>query len=369
MITIIILTRTKWHEPPRIRHEVARQLARYFRVLFVETPTQWQVKDATHFIEVEKNIIRCSLSNRMTFPVKIQHYNPLVHLLVGKYLLKELKTLLWNFRDSKHVLINFNYDMTEVMNSEEFDFKIYLCNDDFSNMVSNPLSRLIVAKQESKVAARADMCLAVSYPLVSKLKSYNRNTQLFLPGHEFNTKKAVFIKEKINKIKVAFMGYIDNRLEFDWLFRAARQPDIDIHLIGPIEGVAPDIREQLSKSDILLHKPLYGENLQNFLETMDLLVIPYKTDSPGVAAITASNKLFKYLALGKPVLISNMPNFIRLDTGVIYRATSASSFVKQIRTAHKDDNSDYVKVRLRIAEENSWEKRGIELKSIIEKNL
>lgn len=64
-----------------------------------------------------------------------------------------------------------------------------------------------------------------------------------------------------------------------------------------------------------------------------------------------------------------MPNFIEMPYGVIYRAKTAEDFVKKIRRAYKEDNEELINMRLKIAEENTWDKRGDMLYNIIEKAI
>ncbi|UNC93625.1 glycosyltransferase [Candidatus Contubernalis alkaliaceticus] len=368
MYTVVLVTRTRWTELPRIRHQLARQLARFYRVLFVETPVYGEAKTPTRVEEVEKNIIRCSLGGQMSLPVKLQHYFPPAHRIMEKLWVKEIHRVLQGYGEYPLILFNFNYDFMEIMNSDKFVLKIYFCNDDFPAMVNNSISRRIVWGQQHKTASRADLCLAVSYPLVEALKKSNGQTRLFLPGHDLKELKSISaVRPKGSKIRLSFMGYIGNRLEFEWLLEAAAQPDMEVHLVGPLEEIDPGLMERLTQQDSLhIHPPMFDEPLNEILETMDVLVIPYKISFQDVLAITAPNKFFKYLALGKPVVISNMPHFIQFSEGVIYRADSAEAFVKQVRTAFQEDSPEKREQRFKISEENTWDKRGLEIKQIIE---
>lgn len=365
MGTVVLVTRTRWHEAPRIRHQVARHLSRFHRVIFVETPLTWRGRYDTEVAEVERGIYRCTLSNRATLPVKIQHYVPFVHGFVEKFLVRELERVLAGGWQKPLILFNFDYDAVAVMRSALFALKVYFCNDDFPAAVSNALSRFIVGARERKVAASADLCLAVHNGLVDKLIRFNENSRLFLPGHDFRL--SLHLRNgpgDLEKIRVAFMGYIDSRLEYRWLARLLRQGDMELHLIGPVEK-SGETEAFMALEGLRYHDSKYGDELQEFLKTMDVLVIPYKTSMKNVQAVTASNKLFSYIAAGKPVVISDMPRYLELGEGIIYRANTGHSFAEQIRRAYREDSMQFREARRRIAEEYSWEKRGLELREII----
>jgi len=88
-----------------------------------------------------------------------------------------------------------------------------------------------------------------------------------------------------------------------------------------------------------------------------------------LGAITAPNKLFSYITTGKLIVSSNFPNLIRFKHGIIYFADSKETFVSQIRKAYNEYSDELREKRFDIAEKNTWEKRGNELKAIIDKNI
>ena len=116
------------------------------------------------------------------------------------------------------------------------------------------------------------------------------------------------------------MGAINKNLEFDWIEYAAKRNDFEIHLIGPIERV--NIENLKRHISLYVHFPLYDNDLKLYLETMAIFIILYNVRQKNVKAVTVPNKLFKYLAVGKPVVISDMSNFIKFTDGIIYRANS-----------------------------------------------
>ena len=61
--------------------------------------------------------------------------------------------------------------------------------------------------------------------------------------------------------------------------------------------------------------------------------------------------------------------YIKLPNNVIYQARSSHDFVKKIRQAHNEDCLELIRLRKKIASENTWDKRGDFLHSIIEQDL
>jgi hypothetical protein len=264
------------------------------------------------------------------------------------------------------VLVNFNHDATVMMESRLFGGRIYVCNDDWvAKAPSGALMKRATAAQEKRVASAADICLAVSYPLVDSLRKHNPDTRLFLPGHDFAVPAGdpAPAPTANRAVRATFMGNLNRRVDCQWVIHAALQPSLELHVIGTVEIDARQV-EKLKSAGVHFHEPKFGTELQQFLVGSDVLVIPYHLHDD-VLAVTASNKLFSYIAAEKPVVISDMPNFVDLGPGIIYRAHSPESFVRQIAVAAEED-SDLLRLRRReIAVRHSWKERGKVLREIV----
>ena len=167
------------------------------------------------------------------------------------------------------------------------------------------------------------------------------------------------------------MGFINDRLLFEWMQLVADQPEMRLDLIGPVERRS-SMLESLLNSDRVIHRPaLTGTALQRALEEYDVLVMPYATEGKyGMAkAATAPNKLFTYLAVEKPIVVSAMPHFVDFGPGIIYRARTAREFVEAIRRSRDEDCDELRHRRAAIARDNTWDIRGDQLRELIERML
>lgn len=368
MNTAVLVTRTRWTEMPRLRHQIARALAGSYRVLFVETPMGWRGRQPTQLEEVEPGIVRCRITERINLPQKVRSFVPGANDLVQKRLLREITASIgrrgWG---APAILVNFNYDATGIMEAGQFDAKFYVCNDDWVAKAQGAAAKRIVAQQEARVGREADLCLAVSYPLVAALKEYNPSTRLFLPGHDFSPTQEVPRASAGRGLRIVFMGNVNRRVNGEWLRHVASQPGMEMHTVGTIK-LSPAETEQTTAAGVHFHEPMYGADLSRFLQDADVFVIPYHLFDD-VIAVTASNKLFNYIAAARPVVISDMPHFIDFGPGIIYRADSKESFVENIRRAAAEDSEELRARRRMIAEENSWANRGRELRGLIEEVL
>lgn len=364
----VLTTRTRWSEVPRLRHQIARVLSRYLPVVFVETPIHWTTWHGTEMEEVEANIVRLRPSNRWNLPTRLKAHVRVADYMLQRKLAADIDLCLRRLGKGggRALLMNFNHNATRLMQSDAFCASVYICNDDWVAKAPDRWTRRAVERTERAVAASADLCLGVSYPLQQRLMRYNPNVRLLLPAHDFELRSApaAATQHGPELIKVSFMGELNGRLDYDWVTAAARAPGLEFHMIGPVE-IPPSVVASLVSAGVHLHSPKFGAELREFLESMDVLVMPYLVKR-GVLAATAPNKLFKYIAAGRPVVISDMPNFIDLGPQVIYRARTAGEFVQQIRAAAAEDDDRARSLRRAIAEEHSWERRGSELFKMLE---
>lgn len=375
----VMVTGTRWDEPPRMRHQVARQLMRWFNVLFVELGQgEPPAVSEMPLRRVNERLVVLTLSTRGRLPIQAYANVPFLHAARNRITCEQLAEVVQRYSHDTCILFNFVYDFSEVMELSLFDYKVYVCFDELPRMwrrATRPFgpkfyyhSRLYQF-YENRVARRASRCLASHTPLEEKLRLVNPRTTLFLHGHEFKGELRAAANAKGSPIKVAFMGYITYNLMLDWFEAVLAEKDMHLTLIGPVNAARFQL-DQFEKRGNFTNVPsLAGGNLLQKLAEMDVLVMPYNPGIPEVQVQTVSNKFFQYLAAGKPVVISDMPHYIQMPKGVIYRAKSAAEFVEKIRQAHAEDCPEFVEVRLGIARDNTWDKRGDALYSLIQQDM
>lgn len=368
METVVFVTRTRWSEIPRLRHQMARLLADRFRVLFVQTPVKWRRWYSSAVEEVERNVFLFSPTNRWNLPARVKTSIQPADEFLQDLMLREIQKVLprVGISSERPLLLNFNHTATRLMRSDMFRAAVYVCNDDWIAKAPDRWTRRAAGRREASVAAAADLCIAVSYPLRDRLLRLNPNTHLLLPAHSFNVEANVVdpIREAIGPTRVLFVGELNARVNYGWLERAAGEDDIEVHVVGPVM-IPHDLVNDLTHSGVHFHAPLFGEDLKAFMRTMDVLVIPYHVRE-GVVAATAPNKLFMCVAAGRPVVISDMPHFLDLGAGIIYRGRNSGDFISQIRLARAEDREELRTRRLEIAQENTWQRRGGELFQLLE---
>jgi len=359
---MVVVTMSEWNEIPRFRHQVTRQLMRFFNVLYVVK----RLNTKEESVQVINNRL-VIYKPYIMFPIHPRLYanDPITHTLANWLFNRKIQLKMNSIGIEPKILINFEPDYYKILKIKSFAAKIYICNDEFPKMLTGFnrnkakawYQERLFTYYEKQVITLSDYCLTPHSPLVNRIKRTNKNVQLFLPGHEFimNVRKKSLRKRK-SPIKIGYMGFITYYLLKDWLEEIAKSNDMVLYMIGPIEKFDATIFNKYSNINFIEAKR--GNELLSFLCSMDVLIIPNNTENPVVKVLSVPNKFFQYVASGKPVVISDMPHFIDMPSGVVYKAKNAKDFVNKIRLAFYEDSKDKKNLRFKIASENSWNKRG-----------
>lgn len=366
----VVTTITCWNELPRFRHQVTGQLTRFYNVLYVERSSGNSCKD--YFLGSYERINEYLVLYR---PPRLPHilprlyaYIPFFHTVIDWFALNSIEMAIRKSGYRNAVLINFQFNFSEIMASKMLYPKVYLCNDEFPNQATSQWKRNVLSKYEETVIRRADCCFVHSKPLFEKFLTKHRNVHILLPGHEFNLDRVLEPNSlqwsQKRQISVCYMGYIDKKILLEWLLEVVSRDNLFLYLIGPVKD-SIDLSPLFGFSNFEMISPLVGEALQSALQRMDVCIMPYDIKLENVKACTP-NKLFQYIACGKPVVISNMNHLIELPDKFIYVANSAKEFVDCIVKAHSEDCDELTAQRIELARQNSWDARGDQLYSMLQ---
>lgn len=349
----IINTITSWNEPPRARHQLAQALSKHFEVVFVssnefglpKSKLVWENKNYQFYIP--------------QFPIdpRIRIRIPLLNLLYQKWLFKRLKKEYPN-----HIVINFDFTAKYV--SRYFTNNIYYCNDDHVG-ISKRINNSIIANYhhncEKSVAENARFCVSTSIFLKKKLQGYNPNSfEIRLAAPNIQNVSKYKYREKGKVINIGIVGYFKT-IDSNILELLYNNEDLHFTLVGPISKKLKEKYE--TKGNVKITGSLIGEKLYDEVSKFDVGLVPYDLNAK---VERTPNKLWLYLALGKPVVISNIKGIInwKFPERFVYRSNSNIDFLELIQLANLEDSEELYMNRIKFAKQNSWDIRVNELLSI-----
>jgi glycosyltransferase involved in cell wall biosynthesis len=153
---------------------------------------------------------------------------------------------------------------------------------------------------------------------------------------------------------IGYTGVVNTWFNWDAVIATAQSlPNSIIWIIGYLQS---DIPKNLP-SNIILQGFVPYEQLPDYYAGFDITIIPFKGErlAQGISPI----KLYEYLAAGKPVVASKMPDTIQLSSpGVVEVADSPEEFAKTCACMIENTNNvTLIEKRQNIAQTHSWTSR------------
>ena len=313
MRRFILFTKTRWDEPPRLRHQFADLLAAAgHEVLFFEKPSSIGRVDA-------------SLRPRRSRIVTTQHrelmhhklrLTPALHRANARVTLASIRRRLRGMPvRPDDVVISFNYDYWFLRELFPKNHLMTVINDDFICVALFGYTRPLLWAME-RTCASSDRVLTVSVPLQKQLAPYS-HPELFLPWADRSYQAP---DPMARRDILLFWGFTNRRIHFPAVHALAEKlqrerPEVRILFVGPIVQLREGVEEQVK---LLKQRPNVEFRDSAALDALPLdrvlaAYIPYRPFDLEIDAITLSNKALQLLARGLPLLISSqpaMPNFI-----------------------------------------------------------
>ena len=344
----LVNTFTNWDEPPRARHQVTYALSKKFQVVFISA-------NRIGFPTLKKQQISdnlCVITPFFPLDSRIRVRIPLLNKIYQKWLYRLLYRTYCDYQ-----VINF--DFTALYLHGYFSNNIYYCNDDHISMSYKFNNRWIAEyhyKCEQTVIKHSNLCIATSKFLVEKIKSLNKNTfeiRLGAPNLEDIRINGNIVIKRSDMVQVGFVGFL-NTVDSEILTTLVLKGDVFLTIIGPIDNKA--LSKIRNHKNLKVTGTLTDQSLYNEVSKFDVGLIPYNLNSE---IDRTPNKLWLYLSLGKPVVISNIKGIRdwEFPDRYVYRAELNTEFYDLIKKAYKENNDELVSQRIEFARNNSWDKR------------
>ena len=349
------------------------------RVLYVETPVHLLGLDVLphdlsrplRFLrgprQVEPNLDIATLPILLPFFQMSHAINSVNHIIVRAMLkrwmaaLRFRKPLLWIYTPFSESLVE------DIENSGV----IYECVDEFraargfvrSSVVGAMEDSLLkkvsltIVTQESLLPRRAQICKQIF------CVPNGADTELFRRVVE-DPQPAASLVQRLSRPRLGFVGHIQYWIDLKLIrYLAERRPEWSIILIGPIGSLA-DSGELKGLPNIHLLGRQPQAEIPRLLKGIDLCLNPYKRDD--VAIHASPLKLYEYLAAGKPVVSTEMPEAHKFGTYVLI-GNSYEEFLSQCERvlANLPESPDIIHSRMQLASEHSWTNRFAEVNRIV----
>jgi glycosyltransferase involved in cell wall biosynthesis len=273
--------------------------------------------------------------------------------------------ILWTFLPTPLV-----HDLIRDLDPE---LTVYYCVDDLPS--SSPGARRL-APSDAALLQTADLVFVTSENLRRRAASVRDEVHLFPFGVDYETFERVRTgigppPEELWTVPRPIVGYVgglNEKLDQELLAEVVRRrADATFILVGPIET---DVSSLLRWPNVrLLGARPYAE-IPRYIKEFAVGIVPYRLTE--YTAHVYPNKLNEYLAMGVPVVSTDLPEIRRFNelTGDLIRvAGDAEMFANALQAALAEVDDASPERRIQAARRNSWAPRVAEMATLVEQAL
>ena len=247
---------------------------------------------------------------------------------------------------------------------------IYYCIDDLAS--SSPAAWRI-AEPERKLFRDADLVFVTSDKLRQRALEQRPDVHLFPFAVSFA--KFDVVREAAGGVPddlaalprpiAGYVGGIHQWIDFTLLRKTAEAlPNVTFALVGPVHADVSAL-DGLPNVHLLGQRP--HDDVPKYIKGFDVGLVPYCLNE--YTANVYPTKLNEYLAMGVPVVATDLPEIRRFNDEhgpTVAVASDASAFAREIRAALEGAPDQVRARRVEVARKNSWSDRIVEMSRLIE---
>lgn len=233
---------------------------------------------------------------------------------------------------------------------------IYYCVDDFTEWPG--LENNIIREMEEELIQKSDLSVATSQKLHEKLSRSGSPAYLLTHGVDLEFFRQTVAREhplldSIPRPRVGYFGLFDERSNNGLIAELARRmSDVSFVITGRVESDTL-CQENIRNVHFTGSVP-YGE-LPTMVKGWDVLILPYVMNK--LTDAISPLKLKEYLAVGKPVVSTPIPEVLKLNEYVSI-AETAEEWEKALRTCLDSPDSMKPKPGEDFWANETWDKKA-----------
>lgn len=225
-----------------------------------------------------------------------------------------------------HVLVVTAPSHCDVVGCLGESLSLFYCPDNYALWPGMNVRQ--IQRMEQELTRRVDAIVAVSDYLGERLQTSGKPLLVLTQGVNAAHFARSLPAQNTGRFEIVYFGMIDERLDLDLIIELAqRLPQALIRMIGPVVINANRLREL---PNVRLEPQMPFAELPAALTTASLFILPFKLDE--LSKSCSPLKIKEYLACGRPVIATALPEAQRLASYVNVAADRAA-FVNAVAAA------------------------------------
>jgi glycosyltransferase involved in cell wall biosynthesis len=256
------------------------------------------------------------------------------------------------------------------------EFAVYDCVDDYTEQATSTRGREVVVACDRMAARRSRLVFTTSTAMFERQRRLNPATHLVPNAGDYEHFTGAADRStaapEVSDLPRPVLGFTGNflasKVDFDLLEDVARAlPQGTLLLIGPAASDTASALERLAglPSVRWLGQKPYTE-LPRYVAAFDVGLIPYVSNAYTRSCFPL--KLYEYLAAGKPIVASGLPELAGMEPDVVL-VEGTTNFIQAVQEAvGRDGDADRLR-RRQLAARNSWGKKTERLLELVRREL
>jgi glycosyltransferase involved in cell wall biosynthesis len=293
-------------------------------------------------------------------------YSPYVRLLaesraiVARWQLRQKVSRL----EEPHVVWAYHPLLLRLVEELPRDFLVYDVMDQFSAFRKTHPK---LTSDEQRLLEKADVVFTGGRSLDASTRAAGREeTRCFPSGVDIDhfasagTEKPATELSHFPRPIFGYIGAVDERVDLPLLRELARlRPNASIVLIGPVLGALKPLPPNVH----ILGARAY-ERLPGYLAAFDCCLLPFDVSRPVVQHVSPT-KTPEYLAAGRPVISTPIPDVVEEWSGVVSIARDAFEFASACDAAVEDPPAPEQLREAAAQRTRTWEQIAAEMEALI----
>lgn len=257
---------------------------------------------------------------------------------------------------------------------------VYYCVDNFSQAATNPE---MLKESELTILKESDVVFATCAELAAHCSKGNNNVGVFPFGVDLNAfpfeappasasengHPPGSLLRGLSRPLIGYVGGIHKHIDFRLLADIAEQrPEWSLVLVGPVQTELSDMH---GLANVHFLGPQPHDSLASYIREFNVCIVPYVNSS--YTATVVPTKINEYLAMGKPVVSTNLPavnDFNRKYQILAVSTPRSNDFLQAIEQVLAAGDDELICARRRqIAELADWRQRLEDMSQLIDAAL
>jgi glycosyltransferase involved in cell wall biosynthesis len=355
-------------------HQIASILGKDNRILFVEAGGMRTPGANAHdfkriFQKIKKCFVGAKKINGDFFDFRtaslfliplhrfsiVRQFNCFITLLTMRY-------MLWRYRFNKPIIFYFLPHIHYLCGKLGEDKKVFYCIDNYAAFPGVDSSE--VQKMDIELSKKADLIFVVSQEVINSKEKYNQNVCYSPHGvdlENFDLETRQFSRPKlldfsVDRPIVMYWGLVADWMDFELVnYLAQKHPDICFVLMG---RVCCDPKRVIDRENIFCPGPVPYQDLAQYAYFASALIIPFLINdwTKNINPL----KMKEYLATGKPVISTPIPEALR-NQDFVKVAHTKEAFSELLLETIQNPSSEWKKRQLEYIRQLTWENRVMEI--------